>query len=148
MLGREMVSVQADTWTMPWNDEAWGMKSAVCTFRADNGARITFRGLATDQPGQAYPGTWVVEGTEGVARMEDNAIWLDDARLWPEPGAEPPGLDLGALNAEVLRQTVAYVKGGAAPSITGRDNLSSLSMVFGSIRASETGCAQPLSERS
>ena len=146
ILGQDVVAVQADAWNMPWNDHLWGKKSACCIFRTANDARIVFRGLATDQASEAYPGAWVVEGTSGILRMRGGQIWLGDERIWPEDGAAVPRLDLAALNAEVLRQAVDYLGGGAEPSITGRDNLRSLSMVFGAIRAAEQGCTQTLSQ--
>jgi predicted dehydrogenase len=148
ILGVDVVAVQADTWNMPWNEEIWGKKSACCVFRTESNARIVFRGLATDQAGEAYPGSWIVEGTEGILRLCGGEIWLGEAKLWPEEGAERSRLDLAALNAEVLRQTVEYVGGGAEPSVTGEDNLKSLAMVFGSIRSSESGRVQLLSELS
>ena len=73
ILGQDMVTVLADTWNMPWNDDVWGKKSACCIFRMANDARVVFRGLATDQGSESYPGTWVVEGTKGVLRMQGGA---------------------------------------------------------------------------
>ena len=146
ILGQDAEAVLADSWNMPWNDDVWGQKSACCIFRTTHGARVVFRGLSTDQPGEAYPGIWVVEGTKGILRMQRGQISLNGEAIWPELGQDKPRLNLAALNAEVLRRAVAYFRGDGEISISGRDNLKSLAMVFGAIESSERGCSSVLSD--
>lgn len=137
--GLDASSVVSDTWNMPWNDDAWGVKSACCLFRAENDARFVFRGLATDQPSSSYPGSWVIEGTDGVLRLEEGRVYLNDEEVWPIGADVATGLDLPRLNAEVLRQAVGYFGGTAETSLTGADNLRSLAMVFGAVQSGAAG---------
>jgi len=137
ILDTDAESVVADSWDMPWNDRVWGRKSACCLFRMANGSRASFRGLPTDQPGDSYPGTWIIEGTDGILSMTDKRIFHDREPLWPPADKDAPGMDLAAYNAEVLRQSIEYFSRDKPISISGADNLRSLGMVFASIASSE-----------
>ncbi|TBL73285.1 Gfo/Idh/MocA family protein [Paenibacillus thalictri] len=139
MSGLEPDSVIADAWNMPWNEEVWGKKTAIALFQMNNGSRALFRGLSTDQPGESYPGHWEIEGTKGVLSLIKGNIWLNGERIWPAEEQREAALDLSALNAEVLKDALAYFAGGETPVLTGADNLKSLKMAFACIESSEKG---------
>jgi predicted dehydrogenase len=140
MLGIEPVRVTAEEWNMPWNEEVWGKKSAVAMFETADNARIMYRGLSIDQPGEGYPGSWTVEGTEGRLALERGIVSLGGKRVWP-PGAETveAPLDLAALNSRMLDDALPYFAGTGGSMLTGEDNLRSLRMAFAAIEASAAG---------
>lgn len=139
MLGLAPVSVMAEAWNMPWNDEVWGKKSAVALFETQSGARVLFRSLSTDIEGESYPGRWLVEGTNGILELKEDRIWLNGKLIWPAAGISPAPLDLPALNAKVLQDVMAWFKGGPPSVLNGADNLLSLKMAFGCMESSERG---------
>jgi predicted dehydrogenase len=142
--GLEATAVRADAWNMPWNDDAWGVKSAACLFELSNGGRFVFRGISTNQRSSAYPGSWVIEGPDGVLELSDGRITADGVQVWPNQGTEPPGLNLAELNLEVLRHAVSYFSSDEqgpeqAAGLTGAENLKSLSMAVGAVHSCESG---------
>ncbi|MCM3748759.1 Gfo/Idh/MocA family oxidoreductase [Paenibacillus pasadenensis] len=139
MTGLEPESVMADAWNMPWNDEVWGKKTAIALFQMNNGSRALFRGLSTEQPGESYPGHWEIEGDKGVLSLIKGNIYLGGERIWPAEEISEAELDLPALNAEVLKDAIAYFAGNESPVLSGADNLKSLRMAFGCMDSSEKG---------
>ncbi|OXM16288.1 Gfo/Idh/MocA family protein [Paenibacillus herberti] len=137
--GLEPESVIADAWNMPWNEEVWGKKSAIALFHMSNGSRALFRGLSTDQPGESYPGHWEIEGTKGVLSLVKGNILLNSERIWPAEEQSEAELDILTLNAEVLKDALAYFAGSETPVLTGADNLKSLKMAFACIESSDKG---------
>lgn len=135
--GLEAESVIADSWNMPWNEDVWGTKTATAIFRMNNGSRAMYRGLSTAQQGENYPGSWVIEGTEGVLALKNGTIYREGRRIWPEEPSNGTQLDLASLNAAVLKDAIAYFTGKSTSVLTGADNLSSLKMAFACIESSE-----------
>ena len=140
-------AVIADSWNMPWHDDAWGLKSAVGLYEMTNGSRCLFQGLSCESSkGAPYPGRYVIEGTDGIARLENNRVYVDDTEVTSSAGKEPPGLSLSAYNAEVIRRAVKYFSGESETGLDGRENLRSLAMVLGAIESHETGRRVELAE--
>lgn len=137
--GLDAASVIADTWNMPWHDDAWGLKSATCLYRMNNEARFLFQGISTERSEKPYPGSFTIDGTDGTIQLVGGRIYVDNEEVWPGAAAEPHGLNLREGNAEVVRQAVDFFSNTRDTSLSGRDNLRSLAMVFGAIVSFETG---------
>jgi predicted dehydrogenase len=44
-IGEEAVSVYAESWNAPWNDEILGLQNVYAIFEMEGGARLCYRGV-------------------------------------------------------------------------------------------------------
>jgi len=112
----------------------------------EGGCRVCYRGIATKGDTMSFLGHWRVEGEKGILKVENDVVYLNDEEVhvaW-EARRSLSDLNQPALNRVVLHQFIEYLKENKEPRISGRNNLNSLHMVFGSIEAAEKGKKIPL----
>jgi len=144
-LGQDAVAVSAEHWNPKWVKE-YGTRYAYCLFEMEDGCRVCYRGIATKGDTISWLCRWRVEGEQGILKVENDRVYLNDEEVnvvW-EDGRSLSDLNLSALNRVVLHQFIKYLKEDKEPSISGRNNLNSLHMVFGSVEAAEKDRKIPL----
>jgi len=139
--GEDAVSVYAETWNAPWNDEVLGLQNAYAIFEMESGARLCYRGVCTAEHEADWTGHWFIEGEKGIIRKDNKDVYLNGQKvpLAKGQGEDLQGLPLARFNAQVFRQALDYFQGGEEPLISGRNNLGSINMVFGAVQSAETG---------
>ncbi|MFQ6042976.1 MAG: hypothetical protein ACE5PV_19155, partial [Candidatus Poribacteria bacterium] len=84
---------------------------------------------------------WQVEGEKGILKVEKDRLYLngEEVKVAWEDGRNISDLNLPGLNKIVLKQFIDYIKEEKEPSISGKNNLNSFHMVFGSVESAEKG---------
>lgn len=139
ILGREIERVQATTWNVPWSPFE-GQASAQVFYQMSGGLPITYNvnwAPKEDDFVDFFSG-WRVEGSNGVATVDSAELIVNGIRAGLAPEGSPNNLD--ALNVEVMRRFIAYVRDGVDPGITGEDNLRTLAALYATI-CSANECA-------
>ena len=131
ILGADAVNVMARTWKDPWNPKN-SNDSCMAIFEMNNGEMLSYRTTWTGktQPLSNWWCDWRIEAENGWLTVR-NA----DVKVNGEPinvgSREEYGLNLPKQNVEIFRETKAWIDGGPEPGFSGRNNLSSLAMIFG-----------------
>lgn len=137
--------VWAANFNPPWVSGP-GMRSSYAAFEMEDGVHVCYRAVPTREGATSWLTEWRIEGTEGLLEARQDRLYLNGEEVlstW-EDGEAFNNRRLPELQGVVLGEFVAYVHGGPEPGISGRENLRSLEMTHGAIRASETGVRQTL----
>jgi predicted dehydrogenase len=132
ILGREIESVQATTWNVPWSPFE-GQSSAQVFYQMSGGLPVTYNvnwAPKEDDIVDFFSG-WRLEGMKGVATVDGAELTVNGERAGLAPEGSPKNLD--ALNVEVMRRFVGYVRDGVDPGISGEDNLRTLAALYATI---------------
>ncbi len=138
VLGQEPAGVQAIEWNPPWSRFA-GNGSAVALFDYESGLRVCYQGTwhTIDIARTSNGCTWRVECPGGVYVCEDERLYKGPLGGTLAP-ADLPDMPLCG-QAYLLDEFLTAMRNGKAPQTSGRDNLGTLSMVFGAVRSAEGG---------
>jgi len=145
ILGADARRVWAENFNPPWIAGP-DVRSAYVAFEMANGVRACYRSVPSRSDHNSWLCGWRIEGTKGLAEVKQDRVYLNGEEIlsaW-EDGETFNNRRLPELQQVVLQQFIAYANGGEEPGISGRNNLNSLEMCFGAIRASETGRRQEL----
>ncbi|MCJ7822417.1 MAG: Gfo/Idh/MocA family oxidoreductase, partial [Armatimonadetes bacterium] len=137
--------VWASNFSPPWVTGP-GMRSGYVAFEMDSGVQVCYRAVPTRAGAMSWLAEWRIEGTEGLAEVKQDRVYVNGEEIlsgW-EDGETFNNRRLPDLQRVVLGEFLAYVRGEPEPGISGRNNLRSLEMTHGAIRASETGSRQTL----
>jgi predicted dehydrogenase len=146
VLGREPVSVLAQSWNTPWSTFK-GNPVATVIFEMEGGVHVTYTGDWVSKGVQtSWDGDWVISCDGGEVRWEHNRVSFRVDNLLYEVhtrgAVETAGelvLDLVDLAAEdragALAELAAAIREGREPETSGRDNLNTLAMVLGACRS-------------
>lgn len=137
-LGQDAVAVKAEHWNPSWVSE-YGLRYAYCLFEMDKGCRVCYRGIATKGDTNSWLCNWQVEGDKGILKVENDHLYLNGNKVevaW-EDGRNISELNLSGLNKIVLEKFIDYIKEDKEPTVSGKNNLNSLHMVFGSVESAE-----------
>jgi len=140
VLNQEPVSVWAECWNPKWT-KGFGSHCAYVTFVMSGECRVCFRGIATDADHTNWTCNWRIEGENGILKVENDRMYLNDKEIsvsW-EGGMDISDLGLPLLNKIVFEKFIDYLERDEEPGFSGRNNLKSLEMAFGAITSSQTG---------
>ena len=135
-LGQDAVAVSAEHWNPSWVKK-YGLRYAYCLFEMDKGCRVSYRAIATKGDTISWLCHWQVEGEKGILKVEKDRLYLNNEEIkvaW-EDSRNISDLNLSGLNKIVLEQFIDYITEDREPSISGKNNLNSLHMVFGSVES-------------
>jgi predicted dehydrogenase len=146
LLSADPARVTGASWNPPWSVMA-GDPCATLVFEMTGGARLVYNGSWTSlRPPSfqtAWSGSWYIECEDGFVCMADDKIrsahWSLDAD--GKPAWEPVDDTIEVARRiphpqrHVLEQFIAQMEGGPAPPTTVDDNVKSMAMVFGAVRA-------------
>lgn len=134
----EPAGVQGIAWNPYWS-RFRGPASAVLVFDYADGLRVVYQGSwhTVDADKTSNGCDWRIECEGGAIGCENEQVFEIAAggRRIPVASAPMPKQYGGYLLDEWIRA----VRGGAPPETTGRDNLGTLAMVFGAVRAVDRG---------
>ncbi len=146
VLGQEPTRASALAWNPPWSNFA-EPAAASATIEFDGGAVVDYQGswVSSGAP-TLWGGAWSMECERGViewsARDDFSDATSDYLVVRPRKGrARKVKLEVPRY-ADRLGSTAEFaraIREGDVPSISGRENLGSLALTFGVIRAAETG---------
>lgn len=143
VLDQEPLSVWANTWSPPWIEKN-GAKCAYVCFEMAFHTMVCYRSIATEMENASNSSwlcNWFVEGEKGILETKDHVVYLngDKVETFWDDGSDLGDLGLPKLNKIVLEMFIDYMQKGVEPGISGRNNLNSLEMVFGSIKSYQNG---------
>ncbi len=134
VLGREIERVQATTWNVPWSPFE-GQASAQVFYQMQGGLPVTYNvnwAPKEDDYVDFFSG-WRVEGLHGVAIVDKAELTVNGKRAELKKIAQFSGESVDALNVEVMRRFIAYVRDDIDPGISGEDNLRTLAALYATI---------------
>ena len=158
LLGRNGARVTAQTWN-PTVSNTSGDMNAFVWIEFEGGARVNYSGTFAS-PGQdtGWNGRWVITGSKGSLVWNQRDEWgpirlfRQDADLsaytdqhfftpLPDIWGEPISADsIGACGHSYdLYHWQACIEKGLEPETSGRDNLHTLALALGAIKAADTG---------
>lgn len=140
VLDANALTVVCEAWTPHFLPQEMTL-CAVATYRMENEVRVCYRGLFSHEASlqTSELGRWMLEGDRGVLRLVKDTLTLNGEPVPLDGDTSLADLDFAALNALVLRDTLAYIQTGKEPPISGRNCLNTLSMVTGAVLSSESG---------
>jgi predicted dehydrogenase len=137
--GYEPLLVYARTWRPPWS---WFEHDpcAVAFFEFESGLKVVYEGSWVSRGRETpWEGYWAVECPAGVVELRGGAVHVT---LADYPGQDSQ-VELERMPCEgqdfSLLEFQRAVAEGREPETSGRDNLSSLAMVFAALEAARTG---------
>ncbi|MCC6443553.1 MAG: Gfo/Idh/MocA family oxidoreductase [Armatimonadetes bacterium] len=145
VLGSDARRVWAENFNPTWIT-GHGVRAAYAVFEMANGVRACYRSVPSQSDHHSWLCDWRIEGSKGLVESRDCRLYLngEEALSCWEDGDSFNNRRLPQLQKVVMEQFMAYRSGGKEPGISGRNNLNSLAMSFGAIRAGETGQRQEL----
>ncbi len=136
---REPVSVYAETWRPSWS---WFEHDpcAVALFRFGGELRVAYHGSwVTRGPQTSWAGRWRIECPEAAIHVRNGQVHIVPAEH-PDQDMEVQLADMPCTGqAGALREFQDAIAGAREPQTSGRDNLSSLAMVFAVMQSAERG---------
>jgi predicted dehydrogenase len=138
VLGAEPVGVMGIGWNPYWS-RFQGIASAVSVFDYAEGMKVVYVGTwhTIDADKTSNGCDWRIECEKGVFLCENELVY--EAPIF---GKKIP-VAMRKLEhqyaAYLINEFVGAIRGGCQPETTGRDNLSTLSMVFGAVESVNTG---------
>ncbi len=137
ILGENPVNVSGRSWNPTWS---WfrGDASTALTFEFTGGVHVTYHGSWCSTGAETpWNANWRIECDHGVVLLQDDVVYK-------APTGEPLQVvkpDEGQLSGQVylLDEFYRAIAEGIVPVTHSRDNLHSLAMVFGSVRAVQAG---------
>ena len=137
ILGVDPTSVMGHTWNPGWS---WfkGDASAAFLFEFGKGLQVTYHGSwCTTGEETSWSGDWRIECASGVVVCRNDVVY---AAKGGDPLKEV-ALETMARTDQgyLLHEFYLAVTEGVAPATNGHDNLKSLGMVFGAVKAARTG---------
>jgi len=140
--GLDALKVSGSAWNPPWSNYRGDCSSTVL-FEMNNGARVLYnaswcaKGTFCDSNGN-----WQIECEKGTVTYRNGEIRVYHVpKLYKTvkteilPHSEPPLKG----QAYVLDEFIRCLKAGKQPQTSAQDNILSAAMVFGAVRAMETG---------
>jgi len=145
--GLDAESVQGAAWNPPWSNYK-GDCSSTALFEMTGGARILYNASwCAKGDFCSWNGNWQIECEKGTVVYRDNQIQVLEApklyrvrKVKPVPFVKPPRLG----QAYVLNEFIRCVKAGQRPATDVYDNIRSISMVFATVKAMQTGKKVPV----
>lgn len=140
--GLDALKVQGAAWNPPWSNYK-GDCSSTALFEMNNGARILYnaswcaKGAFSD-----WNGNWQIECEKGTVTYRNGEIRiLSVPELYAVTKQEIPVHEQPPKNAQhyILDEFMRGVAKGKRPATEARDNIRSVSMVFATVKAMETG---------
>jgi predicted dehydrogenase len=137
ILGVDPISVMGRTWNPDWS---WfkGDASAAFLLKFGSGVQVIYHGSwCTTGSETSWSGDWQIECADGVIICRNDVVY---AAKKGEPLEEVPIEPMARTDQDyLLHEFYLAVTEGIAPATNGRDNLKSLGMVFGAVKAARTG---------
>ncbi|MCY4145273.1 MAG: Gfo/Idh/MocA family oxidoreductase [Chloroflexi bacterium] len=149
-LGSEARSIGARSWNPPWS---WyrGDASAVAQIDFASGVPASYVGSWCSQAGEtSWNANWRFDCERGVLRVEDDSLRVQRLLGVGEGGgalrnqhSQPeivPLLDMAREGQDyLLDEFVDAVNSGGSPATSAQDNIRTMELVFGAVRACATG---------
>jgi len=132
ILGVDPISMMGRTWNPDWS---WfkGDASAAFILEFGGGVQVIYHGSwCTTGSETSWSGDWRIECADGVVVCQNDVIYepLEEVAIEPMTRTDQDYL---------LHEFYLAVTEGIAPATNGRDNLKSLGMVFGAVKAARAG---------
>jgi predicted dehydrogenase len=149
VLGQEPVAVSCHAWNPAWSNFIEpAAASATITF--DGGAVVSYQGSwVSTAPQTLWSGAWEIEcagGTISWTSRDDSSTPAAESVVVRPRGGRARRMRLPDLahwdRAGAVAAFAGAIRSGATPPASGRDNLSSLALMFATIRSAETGLPQ------
>lgn len=140
--GLNATAVRGQAWNPSWSHFKGDCSSTIC-FEMDNGARVLYNGSWCAKGDYCdWNGNWQIEGTKGTLCYNKGVITLNQVpeRYRIEKSKEVPHRKMRKRAQEfVLNNFIQSIRKGEAPLTDVYDNIHSVAMVFGAVKAVETG---------
>jgi predicted dehydrogenase len=145
--GLDPVAVTASSWNPKWSHYKHDC-SSTALFEMSNGARILYNGSWCCKGSFSdWNGNWQIECEKGTVTYQNGEIKvLEVPEGYDAKNTIVPPLEEMKLQqqAYVLDELMRCVKSGKMPATNCYDNLKSVSMVFATVKAMETGRRVPV----
>jgi predicted dehydrogenase len=146
VLGQNPVSVTSNAWNPPWS-KFEQPAAALATIAFDGGAMVDYNGSwVSTSPDTLWSGEWRIECELGVIEFtaRDNESAQGSDRLTVQPLGKPrETVKLAPLRdfdrAGSVGDFGRAIQSGIEPPTSGRRNLATLALTYGTIEAAETG---------
>ena len=139
ILGTDAKTVIGQTWKDLWNDKK-SNDSCTAIFEMTDGSILSYCATWTGKsvPHSDWWCDWRIEAENGWATVRNGDILVNGEKV--DVGSrEEYQLNLAKQNVEIFRETKAWIEGGPEPGFSGRNNLPSLAMIFGTRQSSAEG---------
>ncbi|MFC1462804.1 Gfo/Idh/MocA family protein [Verrucomicrobiota bacterium] len=142
LTGLDPVSVRGEAWNPSWSHFK-GDCSCSVVFTMSNNARVLYNGSWCAKGDYCdWNGNWIIEGTKGTILYRNGVITLNSV---PDAYAVVKSREVTKRKMRrtgqsfVLDNFIKCVKSGARPYTDVQDNIQSVAMVFGAVKAVRTG---------
>nr|BBH86606.1 dehydrogenase [Thermosporothrix sp. COM3] len=144
VLGQEPTQISCTTWSPSWSRYKEDPAGAA-TISFTGGAVVSYRGnWVSTGPETPWAGEWHMECEQGEIVWTSRGAGPEDERVTVRPrGKRPYGLRLPEVPKQdrhgSLTSFIQAVQTGEEPSISGRNNLPTLALMFASVEAATSG---------
>ncbi len=141
VLGQNPETVQAMTWNQPWGWHAGDACHAI-VFEFADGLRATHVCVGCALGSQtSWNGDWRIEGPQGSLDWDKAGTWYSHLHRTEEKidRRAIEHLQVKASEQAILDEFLSAITENREPECSARDNLQSLTMVFGAIESAKSG---------